>query len=64
MTGNDLLIDTNIIIDVFNGNQKYADKLNKLDTIYVPSSVLGELYVGINRVQNKAKHLQILNDFL
>lgn len=31
---------------------------------YVPSIVLGELYTGIQRVTNKAKHLKKLNNFL
>jgi tRNA(fMet)-specific endonuclease VapC len=64
MSGNNYLIDTNIIIEVFNGNKNYADKIHKLDIVYVPSIVLGELYVGINRVTNKAKHLKILNYFM
>ncbi len=64
MIGSNFLIDTNIIIELFKGNKKYADKLNKLEVIYVPSIVLGELYVGVNRVANKAKHLKMLNDFL
>jgi tRNA(fMet)-specific endonuclease VapC len=32
--------------------------------LYLPSIVLGELYTGINRVINKAKHLKKLTDFL
>jgi tRNA(fMet)-specific endonuclease VapC len=64
MSGSEFLIDTNIIIEVFNGNKNYADKIHKLAVIYVPSIVLGELYTGINRVANKARHLKMLNDFL
>jgi tRNA(fMet)-specific endonuclease VapC len=64
MSGGNFLLDTNIIIEVFNGNKQYADKIHKLNVIYVPSIVLGELYVGINRVINKTKHLKMLNDFL
>lgn len=30
----------------------------------IPSIVLGELYVGINRVKNRSKHLQTLHSFL
>jgi len=30
MTGNNLLPDTNIIIEVFDGNKDIADKINKL----------------------------------
>ena len=64
MTGNKLLLDTNIIIEVFDGNKVIADKLNKVSELYISAIVLGELHIGINRVSNKLKHLKKLNDFL
>lgn len=64
MTGNNFLLDTNIVIEVFDGNKDIADKINKLSEFYISSIVLGELYIGINRVTNKAKHLKKLHDFL
>lgn len=64
MTGNNFLLDTNIVIDVFDGNKNIADRLAKMPGFFVSSIVLGELYTGINRVVNKAKHLKKLNDFL
>ena len=64
MTGNNFLVDTNIVIDVFKGNKEIADYLYKLPDIYISSIALGELYTGINRVANRAKHLKKLNDFL
>lgn len=64
MIGNNFLLDTNIIIKIFEGNKSIADKLNKLPQIYLSSVVLGELFIGINRVDNKEKHLKKLNDFL
>ena len=64
MTGNNFLIDTNIVIEVFNGNKAIADKINELSGFYICSVVLGELYIGINRIGNKSKHLKKLNDFL
>lgn len=59
-----MLLDTNIVIEVFDGNKDIADKINKLPEFYITSIVLGELYIGVNRVTNKAKHLKKLNDFL
>ena len=59
-----MLLDTNIIIEVLNGNQKIADKINGLGSFSISSVVLGELYIGINRVANRPKHLKILNDFI
>ncbi|WP_256010197.1 type II toxin-antitoxin system VapC family toxin [Desertivirga xinjiangensis] len=64
MTGNDFLIDTSIIVDIFGGNTEFADKLSDVNSLYISSIVLGELYVGINRVSNKTKHLKKLQSFL
>lgn len=64
MTGNKILLDTNIVIEVLKGNKIFADKIVRLPGFYIPTIVLGELYTGINRVTNKAKHLKMLADFL
>ena len=64
MTGHNYLLDTNIVIEIFDGNKIFADKISKEETLYLPSIVLGELYTGVNRVGNKAKHLKKLTDFL
>jgi tRNA(fMet)-specific endonuclease VapC len=64
MSGNKIFLDTNIIIELFTGNEVIADKLKQLRAFYISPIVLGELYVGINRVVNKNKHLLKLNSFL
>lgn len=64
MIGNRLLIDTNIIVDIFNGNKLFADKINESKKAYISAIVLGELYVGVNRVSSAVKHLKMLQDFL
>jgi tRNA(fMet)-specific endonuclease VapC len=64
MTGSKFLLDTNIIIEIFDGNKVIADKLSKLPGFFISVVVLGELYIGVNRVTNKAKHLKKLNNFL
>jgi tRNA(fMet)-specific endonuclease VapC len=64
MNGNDIFFDTNIVIEIFSSNQEIIKKYNGLSSIYISSIVLGELYIGINRVANKAKHLQKLIDFV
>jgi tRNA(fMet)-specific endonuclease VapC len=64
MTGNKFLLDTNIVIEIFDGNKEIADKLNNLSEFYISAVVAGELYIGVNRVANKTKHLKKLNDFL
>lgn len=64
MIGINLLIDTNIIIDVFDGNLEIADKIDQNSPFYISTIILGELYIGINRVTNKTKHLKKLDLFL
>jgi tRNA(fMet)-specific endonuclease VapC len=64
MTGSKILLDTNIVIEIFKGNRTIADKLHKLPGFFLPAIVLGELYIGINRVANRTKHLKELNSFL
>lgn len=65
MSGNHkVLLDTNILIDIFGGNRNMAEKVNIYQKIYTSSIVLGELYTGINRVSNKSKQIKKLNEFL
>ncbi len=64
MSGNSGLLDTNIIIDIFSGNSRIADRVNKLEQLFINTIVLGELFIGINRVNNKSKHLKKLETFL
>ena len=64
MTGHKYLLDSNIIIEIFNGNHVFAEKLSKEEILYMPCIVLGELYTGVNRVLNRTKHLKILTNFL
>lgn len=64
MTGSSYFLDTNIVIEVFSGNKTIADKINEIGKFYISSIVLGELYVGVNRVLDKPKHLTKLETFL
>ena len=58
------MLDTSIIVDIFIGEQEIIEKTSRLRELYIPSIVLGELYVGVNRAANKTKHLKKLNEFL
>jgi predicted nucleic acid-binding protein len=63
MTGNNIFLDSNIVIEIFGGNKTIADKLNSYPSFYISKVVLGELYVGINRVLNKENIYQNLIPF-
>jgi tRNA(fMet)-specific endonuclease VapC len=64
MTGNKLLLDTNIVIELFRGNQLVIDFLDKQDKLYLPTATLGELYLGAYRSSNVSKKLQEIKSFL
>jgi tRNA(fMet)-specific endonuclease VapC len=64
MTGNKLLLDTNIVIELFRGNQSVIDFLDKQEKIYLSTAVLGELYLGAYRSSNLSKKLQEIKNFL
>ena len=61
MTGSKLLLDTNIIIDLFKGDLQISAVLDLHKKVYVPVTVLGELHLGAYRsphLQNKLKQIK------
>jgi len=64
MTGNNILLDTNIVIELFKGNLSVTASLKKHQSVNIPFAVLGELYLGAYRSSNYKKHIRQVNDFL
>jgi tRNA(fMet)-specific endonuclease VapC len=64
MTGNKVLLDTNIVIDLFKGDKTILAYLEEQETVYIPAAVLGELYLGAYRSDNEQKHIKQIKDFL
>jgi tRNA(fMet)-specific endonuclease VapC len=64
MTGNSVLLDTNIVIDLFKGDKKIFSFLDKQQTVYTATAVLGELYLGAYRSTQEQRHLREIKDFL
>jgi tRNA(fMet)-specific endonuclease VapC len=64
MTGNNILLDTNIIIELFKGNHSVTTSLETQQSVNIPFAVLGELYLGAYRSSNPKKHIKQVNDFL
>lgn len=58
------LLDTNIVIDLFNGVKTVVDWLAEERTIFVPSIVIGELYYGVYKSARSEKNIRILEDFI
>lgn len=46
MAGNKVLLDTNIVSALFNGEILIANKIDEAKEVYIPVIVLGELYYG------------------
>lgn len=57
MTGNRVLADTNIFIDVMKGESAVAQKLDSFSEVYLSPIVLAELYFGAYRSAAPVKHL-------
>lgn len=64
MTGNNILLDTNIVIELFKGNTSITASLETLQSVNIPFAVLGELYLGAYRSSNSKKHIKQVSDFL
>jgi tRNA(fMet)-specific endonuclease VapC len=64
MTGNSIILDTNIVIELFRGNKIVIESLVKQEKIYLPTTCLGELYLGAYRSSNVSKKLQEIKSFL
>jgi tRNA(fMet)-specific endonuclease VapC len=58
MTGNNIVADTNIFIDLMKGNEAIAKKLESFDEVYLSPVMLAELYFGAYRSANPEKHLR------
>ena len=64
MTGNSVLLDTNIVIDLFKGDKKIFAFLEEQQAVYIAAAVLGELFLGAYRSANEARHLQEIKGLL
>lgn len=63
MTGNNFLLDTNIVVDWLNGDSSIANKVDKAAAVYLPAIVVGELYYGAmysSHVQKNISKIKIL----
>jgi tRNA(fMet)-specific endonuclease VapC len=59
-----IALDTNIIIDLFQGQVEIADKITKSKAVYIPIPVLGELYLGAENSSRKLHHIRQIEALL
>jgi len=64
MTGSDILLDTNIVIELFRGNNAIITHLGNRQQVNIPYVVLGELLLGAYRSSNTKRHSSQINNFL
>ncbi len=64
MSGNKYLLDTNIIIDLFIGNQETKQQIQQLEIPIVSAITIGELFYGAEKSQQKPKHIKQVNEFV
>lgn len=57
------LLDSNIIIEIFRGNEKFANRIQELGSIIIPVISLGELYFGANKSNQKEKRRKQIEEF-
>ena len=62
-TGN-VLLDTNIVIAHFRNDPELGQKLAQAHTLYLPWTVLGELYYGAYKSDHRTKTLRQVRTFL
>ncbi len=62
--GGRYLLDTNIIIDLFNGDDVVTKKLINAGEVFVPNVVIGELYYGFYGSKKAKSNLKRLEEFI
>ena len=63
MNGN-YLLDTNVIIALFDKDQNVFDNIIKAENIYIPSIVIGELFYGVYNSARQKENIEKLNQFI
>ena len=63
MTGNKVLLDTSVVIELFKGDQEVLNFLDKQQNVFIAAAVLAELYLGAYRSANVQKHIEQIKAF-
>lgn len=60
----DVLLDTSVVIPFFRGDVSIGSQVQASSALFLPQTVLGELYCGAHLSQNPAKHIAEIQTFL
>ena len=58
-----IILDTNIIISLFNGDIEIYEYIKQVDEIFIPSIAIGELYYGAHKSLNSLQNIKKINEF-
>ena len=58
------ILDTNVIIGLFNGNIKIREKISNADEVFIPSIAIGELIYGAMCSKNRKKNIEKIQAFI
>ena len=64
MNLNRFVIDTNMVVAFFKKEMTIGDAVIQAERVYLPITVLGELYFGAKKSQQPEKHFQLITRFL
>lgn len=59
-----ILLDTNIVIALFAGENIVQQRLAEGRAVFIPTTVLGELYYGAYKSTNAAKNLSTIEELI
>ena len=57
------LLDTNIVIALFANETKIINRIKKVENVFIPAIVLGELYFGASKSRNAKTNFERINTF-
>jgi tRNA(fMet)-specific endonuclease VapC len=57
------LLDTNIVIDLFNGKKEITDLIGTISQIFVSHITIGELYYGSFKSRQKDENIKKIEEF-
>lgn len=60
----DVLLDTSVVIPYFKGDLAISAQIQASSALFLPQTVLGELYCGAHLSQNPGKHFAKIQTFL
>ncbi len=58
-----ILLDTNIVIELFANNQSVQQRLKQIEQVFIPSIVLGELYYGAYKSIKVEENISRIKEF-